>query len=145
MRGRFFVGCDGGHSTVRERLGLQLEGITYRLRAALADVSFNADDGWHSPRLSTSGVLCVGIRIDEQSPGGDTRGLWRLILPYLADETPLLDQRLERAVHQLFGPRGYEVAWKSGFSLRQRICPRFVAGNVVLAGDAAHLNSPVGG
>lgn len=39
----------------------------------------------------------------------------------------------------------YTTVWQSEFRLHRRMASRFVVGRIALAGDAAHLNSPVGG
>jgi 3-(3-hydroxy-phenyl)propionate hydroxylase len=134
----FVAGCDGAHSTVRHALGASFDGLTYEVRAALADVALERDDpGLPFPRFSTHGSLALAIRISEQ--------LWRLILPVAEDDPLPLDARVERAVAQLFGATGYRTVWRSDFRLHRRIASTFARGRVVLAGDAAHLNSPVGG
>ena len=136
--GAFVAGCDGARSTVRHALGASFEGVTYDTRAALADVALQPDRDLPFPRLTTRPGLAIGIRID--------RHLWRLILPFAAADPLPLDERVERAVRHLFpGADGYETVWQSEFRLHRRVASRFAAGRVALAGDAAHLNSPVGG
>lgn len=140
-RGSFAVGCDGARSTVRDEIGAMFEGKTYATRAALADISPPGSNELPFPRLSTRDWMAVAIRIDER--------LWRLILPFTADEQLSLDRRVERAAIHLFpGVRSradFRVIWQSEFSLHRKIASRFVEGRIALAGDAAHLNSPVGG
>lgn len=158
-RASFAVGCDGAHSTVREEIGASFDGRTYRTRAALADLRLPEDRGLPFPRLTTRGGLAVAIRIDE--------ALWRLIIPFADDEGLPVEKRVERAAAGLLSPvisapagghgperRGegtegeedaYEVVWQSEFRLHRRMSSRFVEGRIALAGDAAHLNSPVGG
>lgn len=161
-RASFAVGCDGAHSTVREAIGASFDGRTYRTRAALADLRLPDDRGLPFPRLTTRGGLALAIRIDE--------ALWRLVIPFADDEGLTLEKRVERAAAGLLSPvlsasagvhaperrgeRGdptegeedaYEVVWQSEFRLHRRMSSRFVEGRIALAGDAAHLNSPVGG
>ena len=101
----------------------------------LADVRLEHDRPYEFPRFSTKEVLVVGIRIEHD--------LWRLILPF-QDPMPL-DQRIQRSVEAVFKQSRYETIWKSEFRLHRRLTSEFVKGRVALAGDAAHLNSPVGG
>lgn len=136
--GAFVAGCDGARSTVRHALGATFEGVTYDARAALADVVLQPDRDLPFPRLTTRAGLAIGIRIE--------RDLWRLILPFAAADRLPLPERVERAVRHLFpGSEGYRTVWQSEFRLHRRLASRFAAGRVALAGDAAHLNSPVGG
>lgn len=137
VRARFVAGCDGAHSTVRERLGASLEGITYRFHAALADVVLREAPELRFPRLTTRPRLAIGIRI-----GAD---LWRLILPFSGGRQLPLEQQVADAASSLFPGLAYETVWQSDFTLHRRVSSCWTAGRVVLAGDAAHLNSPVGG
>lgn len=134
----FVAGCDGARSAVRKALDASFEGLTYDTRAALADVRLRPDRDLPFPRLTTRPGLAIGIRIAPR--------LWRLILPFAAGDPLPLDERVKRAVHDLFpGSDGYDTIWQSEFRLHRRVASRFAAGRVALAGDAAHLNSPVGG
>lgn len=135
VNAKFVAACDGAHSTVRECLGLSLEGITYPITAALADVIIDPNPDVPFPRITTQGGMAVGIRM--------TPSLWRLIIPFVSEDE--IDQRVEKAVRALFDTDRYSLDWKSHFNLHRRISPQFVRGRVALAGDAAHLNSPVGG
>lgn len=140
VRAPFAVGCDGAHSRMREAIGASLEGGQYGVQAALADVVLADDRELPFPRYSSRDGLAVAIRIGAR--------LWRLILPYAPHETPL-EARIERAVARLFphapSTGGYETVWQSEFRLHNRVSDRFARGRIALAGDAAHLNSPVGG
>jgi 2-polyprenyl-6-methoxyphenol hydroxylase-like FAD-dependent oxidoreductase len=138
----FVAGCDGGRSIVRECIGATFGGETYDTRAALADiVPACVPDDLPFPRLSTRDGIAVGIRMDAL--------VWRLILPIGAGDERPLDERIERAAAHLFPAvrtsGDYTTVWQSEFRLHRRLASRFVDGRIVLAGDAAHLNSPVGG
>ena len=138
MSARFVAGCDGAGSRVRELIGGSLEGMTYATRAALADVRLPQMDELRFPRLTTRPALAIGIRID--------RELWRLTLPFGGETGQRsIDERIEDATRSLFGSTGLDVVWKSEFRLHRRTSSRWVDGRIVLAGDAAHLNSLVGG
>lgn len=144
VRATLLVGCDGAHSTVRDAVGASFEGTTYAVRAALADVRPAGDGGWRFPRLTTRGGLAVGIRM--AAPSADGRaGLWRLILPFTAGDRLPVEDRVGRAVRELFSTGSFRTVWKSEFGLHRRVAAPFAAGRIALAGDAAHLNSPVGG
>lgn len=137
----FAAGCDGAGSTVREVLGASFAGRTYRMQAALADITLDQDVDLPFPRMTRRQGVATAIRIDDRS--------WRLMLPFTSQETSQesvsLDQRIERAVSNLFSTGAFTTVWKSEFKLHKRISSQFVNGRVALAGDAAHLNSPVGG
>jgi 3-(3-hydroxy-phenyl)propionate hydroxylase len=141
VQARFVVAADGAGSTIRETLGATFDGQTYPLRAALADVRGDIPSDLPFPRVTSADGLAIGIRIDAD--------VWRLILPFREHDDFPLDERVQRAATRLFpavsSACGYETVWQSEFELHQRISSRFAWDRVVLAGDAAHLNSPVGG
>ncbi|MBW3670098.1 MAG: FAD-dependent monooxygenase [Acidobacteria bacterium] len=137
VHARFVAGCDGARSTLRKAIGSSFEGLTYATQAALADIEVPESTGLPFPRMTTRPRLAVAIRIDQR--------LWRLILPFTADDQRSKEQRIEDAVSNLFPPLDYTTVWESEFHLHRRVSSSWVDGRVVLAGDAAHLNSPVGG
>ena len=142
FRGTFVVGCDGPHSAVRQTLGLSLEGKTYPARLLLADVRVGEPrNSLQWPRLSARDRNAFGgIRID--------RDLWRLIATLdkkTTDDDATSAPFVAKLVETLLGDGPFELVWASTFSIHCRTSPQFRRGRVVLAGDAAHINSPAGG
>jgi 2-polyprenyl-6-methoxyphenol hydroxylase-like FAD-dependent oxidoreductase len=146
----FVVGCDGAGSTVREQLGLAFDGITYSPQAMLADVA--VEDGrdahpWPQVRLRR-GRICFTVRLRPQR--------WRIVVLDRrrsrssaagsgADSKEVPAAEVAEALELLLGPGDAQVLWSSRFRLHRRAAPRFRRGPVLLAGDAAHVHSPVGG
>lgn len=137
VSGEILVGCDGAHSFVRHAIGAHQEGVTYAMQAALADIRIRDSEASHSPRLTTVPRIAVGIRIEAD--------IWRLILPFAEGDPIPLEQRTKEAAENLFHRKDWEPVWHSEFYLHRRLSSAFSRGRMVLAGDAAHLNSPVGG
>src|ERR1700720_698384 len=141
-RGRYLVGCDGAHSTVRQELGWELEGKTYPTRILLADIRIQDErDQLPYPLLAPGvpGVL-AGVRYQPQH--------WRIIATLNPDEqesAALEPSSIHSRVVQLFGDGSAEQVWSSVFHIHCRTSPHFRQGRVMLAGDAAHINSPAGG
>ncbi|MHB0934790.1 MAG: FAD-dependent monooxygenase [Armatimonadota bacterium] len=138
----YIVGCDGASSFTRDALGLPFDGITYAVRPMLADVRVtDARDGLPWPRMCNApGGLSFTFRLEP--------GLWRLVridlqAPPEGDEVPPED--VNRRVEELLGAGPVEVVWASRFRIHRRAVPRFRFGRVLLAGDAAHVHSPIGG
>jgi 3-(3-hydroxy-phenyl)propionate hydroxylase len=134
---RIVAGADGAHSTVRDNLNASFSGKTYPVKAALADVILHNIPDNYPFRISTKDVPAIGIRMKGE--------VWRIILPVMGRKAVSLSERVEQAVKNLFGRCEWEPVWESDFSIHNKISSSFSEGRVVLAGDAAHLNSPVGG
>ena len=137
----YLVAADGAHSTVRDQLGVALDGKTYPTQALLADVridpGLDRTDEW--PTILSHRGIVVGIRF------GD--GIWRII-EQAVDENlsgSSLNDHIVNLAQELFGPGSVEVVWCSVYHKHERSAPRFSHGRVTLAGDAGHLNSPAGG
>ncbi len=139
---KWVVGCDGGHSVVRERAGIAFEGDTYEETFILADVEMD----WPLNReevslfFSEKGLMVV-------APLPDNR--FRIVAtvqqteqePSLKEFHNVLDER---------GPGGSvcrirSILWSSRFKVAHRVASEFHKGRFLLAGDAAHVHSPAGG
>lgn len=140
VRAAYAVGADGVNSAVRKALGVSFPGDTFRQQFVLSDMRF---DGARTDEIhlffSRQGCVIMG-----PMPGGLHRvcmSVDRLpgepLSPEEAQE--LLDERLP--VHPR--PRVKEVLGSSHTSVHHRIATRFRVGRVLLAGDAAHTNSPI--
>jgi len=82
-------------------------------------------------------------------PDAGPPGLWRLAYPANpeeSDEALLAPDRVEAALQRLLPkPEPYEIRYKSCYRVHQRVASSFRADRVLLTGDAAHLNNPLGG
>lgn len=143
-RASIVVGADGGRSAVRKSLPVEFAGFTYEERIVqvgtpfdfravmpdLAEINYIADpDEW-----------CVLLRVS---------GYWRVSFPIHPDrdeDEELTPASFQRRLHALYGGNGdYELMQRKCWRVHQRIASDFRFGRVVLAGDAAHVNSPHGG
>jgi 2-polyprenyl-6-methoxyphenol hydroxylase-like FAD-dependent oxidoreductase len=142
VRARFVVGCDGAHSSVRQAVGIPLEGGAYPQSFVLADVRM----GWHLPDDEVQLFFSpAGLVVVAPLPGG----LHRIVAtvdeappePSLSEVQALLDARGPRAQR----PNVEDVAWSSRFRVQHKVAARFRKEGVFLCGDAAHVHSPAGG
>ena len=139
----WLCGCDGAHSTVREKLGLGFPGGTYTHLFYVADVD-------------ASGPVVDGqlhISLDEGDFAGvfplKQRGRVRLI-GEVRPEAARRDDDLgwDDVGKRILGRLGLEVRqvnWFSTYRVHHRVAAHFRRGRVFLLGDAAHIHSPVGG
>ncbi|HSK58838.1 MAG TPA: FAD-dependent monooxygenase [Actinomycetospora sp.] len=147
---RYLVGADGAHSGVRRRLGWPLEGTTYRTRAFLADVDVSPEadlrSGWLADPRAASFTL--GIRFGDALVGDAVGGRWRLIESATPHHVTDADHpaRARAITEAVFGAGSWrDTLWTAVYRKHERRARRYHLGRVVLAGDAAHLNSPAGG
>jgi 2-polyprenyl-6-methoxyphenol hydroxylase-like FAD-dependent oxidoreductase len=140
FRAEWLVGCDGARSTVRHAIGLPFEGASYPERFLLADVEID----WPLPRdfvhlLLTPEGIVPAIPLPRE-------GSWRLI-----DTTDRLESADPVSIVARFDGllRSYSpvsptsiksATWTSAFRIHRR-----AVGRCLVAGDAAHIHSPVGG
>jgi len=142
LRGTHLVGCEGAHSVVRKQLGIEFEGFAFPDRTMTLSVVFDFDS------LQPYGLRNYILDPVEWANLFRWTDFWRVVLPadVEADPDSLLDDDVIEAGLQRFHPIGepYEVVSKSLYTVHQRVAATFRQGRVLLAGDAAHVNSPIG-
>jgi 2-polyprenyl-6-methoxyphenol hydroxylase-like FAD-dependent oxidoreductase len=139
----WLIGCDGAHSTVRKAAGLEFKGRHYDERFALADV----DVEWDVPSdqvttfFGTTGVTAcfplAGKRWRVFSSTADTND--ETADPSIEEVAALLAERSQ------LSPRVSNATWLARFRIGARQVERYRHGRVFVAGDAAHIHSPLGG
>lgn len=139
------VGADGSHSTVRDNIRSQFKRAESEAPFILADAYTTA---YLPDREAQISLAPEGFLLLIPLP---THGLWRIVahLPYQSEAwaepiTPeLLDGLIASRARIHFG--AHDIAWTSRFSPSYGIAAPLHSGRAFLAGDAAHVHSPVGG
>jgi 3-(3-hydroxy-phenyl)propionate hydroxylase len=144
LDGRYLIGADGGPSMVRKAMGIEFEGFTYLERFLVVTTKFPFED--HLENLSYVNYIsdveefCVILRVP---------GLWRVLFPTDPDEVEadvLEPARVEGLLQGLVATdTSYDKAHITLYRVHQRVAKSYRRGNVIIAGDAAHLNNPLGG
>jgi 3-(3-hydroxy-phenyl)propionate hydroxylase len=142
--GRWLIGADGARSDVRRSLGIEFEGFTWPERFLVVSTPF--DFSTVIPDLAAVTYVADPVRWHFLLR---TPGLCRVMFPIAADESDELALHPEFAQSLLAtvvpGHPRYEVAHVTLYKVHQRVAKTFRLGRVFLAGDAAHINNPLGG
>ena len=148
VQGRYLIGCDGGRSIVRKSQNIDFPGFTWQERFIIVSTHFDfaAAAGFrYRNYIAHPEQWSALIKV----PGEHGEGVWRALFPAMtdeSDETVLEDAWIQRryATCYPYEPP-YEILHRNLYNVHQRVAASFRAGRVLLAGDAAHVNNPVGG
>jgi 2-polyprenyl-6-methoxyphenol hydroxylase-like FAD-dependent oxidoreductase len=140
LRTRYLVGCDGGRSPIRKAAGIDFPGAD-ATRSTLVAEARMAGDPEHGIHRGPLGVGGIG-----PLEGGETL---RIVVPEARLESgdePQLDD-LRDALFTVYGTdyRVHSPTWISRFTDATRQAASYREGRVLLAGDATHIHSPMGG
>lgn len=147
--GAYLIGADGGRSIVRKSAGIRFEGFTYPERFVKIATSFDFQsahpDYVFRNYFSDPQEWCNLFKVrGEREPG-----LWRAIFPTRVNETEeeaLSPEGIEGRLQKFFPKAGrYEVEYCNVYGVNQRVAATFRKGRILLVGDAAHVNNPIGG
>ena len=144
ISGSFVVGADGIGSVVRKAMGVVFDGITipeiFLTLSTTYDFSEAMPDIANIAYLSDPDEWFVLIR---------TARVWRALFPVNSSLTDADVTSVERAQHLLQGavPRNmpYEVSHRTAYRVHERVASTYTIGRMLIAGDAAHVNNPLGG
>jgi 3-(3-hydroxy-phenyl)propionate hydroxylase len=144
IEGSFLVSAEGARSIVRKDLDIEFEGFTYPDRTLNIEVAYDFRKHGYTERNYISDP-------DEWSNLFHWKGppdRWRVHFPTApdADESALTRPDALQARLQRFLPTGkaFDIVGSNLYVVHQRVAKKFRAGRAVLAGDSAHVNSPIG-
>ncbi|MEV7561385.1 NAD(P)/FAD-dependent oxidoreductase [Streptomyces sp. NPDC089795] len=142
---RHLVGADGASSAVRTALGIDFPGITYPMSYLLAEGAplRPADPDASAMYIGPAGAVSL-----LPLPQGTVRIAGPVSSELLDRDGELGIRHFQETVDTLgHGPalRFERVDRIAHYQVHERLAERFTRGRTVLAGDAAHLNSPAGG
>ncbi len=144
----YVIGCDGGRSTVRKSMEIDFEGYTWPERFLVLTTLFDFEAALGcSPRsyISDPEEWTNLFKV----MGDDLKGRWRAVFPARegeSDDEAFSDEAVRRRLRKLHEGHPMElVVHRNIYRVHQRVATSFRKGRVFLAGDAAHINNPVGG
>ena len=144
VRTRFLAGCDGAGSQVRKSAGIHYGGFTYAEKFLVVSTDFPFEEVFDNLSwvnyISDPEEWCVLLRTDK---------IWRVLFPTSAEDSDdklLGDAHIQERLQHLCGRNeNYRVRRRSLYRVHQRVAETYFRNRVVLAGDAAHINNPLGG
>lgn len=144
IRGAYLVSGEGARSNVRKDLDIEFEGFTYADRTLNIEVAYDFRQHGYTERNYISDP-------DEWSNLFHWKGppdRWRVHFPTAPedDEAALTRPEALQARLQRFLPTGraFEIVGCNLYTVHQRVAQKFRVGRAILAGDSAHVNSPIG-
>ena len=143
-RARYLIGADGANSIARKVLGLDFPGWTHADKFLCLSTAYPLERYFENlcyvNYISDPLEWTVLLRVPS---------LWRILVPAdpaLTDETLLSDDYKNAVFHRLLGQDlAVTTQHRTIYRVHQRVVSQFAIGRVCLVGDAAHLNSPMGG
>jgi 3-(3-hydroxy-phenyl)propionate hydroxylase len=146
--GAYLIGADGGRSTVRKACGIAFDGFTWPERFIVLTTPFDfaAHRGYCvRSYIADPDEWCNCFKVAANGPPG----LWRTVFPAdpaLSEEQLMSDAAVQARLQKFFpSSEPYEVVHRNLYVTHQRVAALFRSGRVLLAGDAAHVNNPIGG
>jgi 3-(3-hydroxy-phenyl)propionate hydroxylase len=147
FEGAWAIGCDGGGSAARKSAQIEFGGFTYPEKFALVSTPYDLGQRGFSDTAYISHPVewCAVFRLPDNGPPG----LWRFLYGCHPDETDddaMSDDGVEARLQAVVPKPGrYDTVHRTIYRVHQRVADTFRQGRILLAGDAAHLNNPLGG
>ncbi|WP_312178561.1 FAD-dependent monooxygenase [Arthrobacter sp.] len=141
IRARYVVGADGVDSTVRRRAGMDFRGSSYTDSFVLADLEVDGAEPSAVHAYPTDDGFMVLFPLGQPAS-------WRMIsLKQRGDRSETTLETLQEIADRFSGGalKLRDPKWISSFKLSHQMAEYFQWGSVFLAGDSAHVHSPVGG
>ena len=142
--GRYLIGADGARSPTRKAMDLGFDGVTFPELFAVVSTPFRFEDV--IPNLSQINYMSDP---DEWLVLLRVRDFWRVLVPVDAtgrEEDILAEAAVQARLQRVFArAEPYEVVHRTLYPVHQRVASDYQRGRVCIAGDAAHINNPLGG
>lgn len=144
IAGKWLIGADGGRSETRKLLDIDFPGYTHPEHFLVSGTKF--DFKAHMPDICSVNYTADPV---EWYLLLEIPDLWRIVVPVPTDveaDTAVGDAYLQGCLQNLL-PRDedYEIDVRAIYRVSQRVAETYRNGRAFIAGDAAHINNPLGG
>lgn len=143
---KWAIGCDGAHSIVRQKAGIGFPGYSLPEKFFIVETKHQFGDVLDDYNLLIDGAdWRLVIRLNEEDGTGF---LWRFvrgIAPEDLENTEFSQSFMEETVHKAAPAPDLKFINHYMYHVHQKVADTYRAGRVLLAGDAAHINNPLGG
>lgn len=147
LRGSYLLGCDGVRSVVRKTANIEFEGFTWPERFLVFATTFDLKSHGFTGNAYIADPdewAAIFVQPHEGPPG-----IYRIafpIKPEMDEAEVLSDDYVQSRIQGFLSPDiTYDIPYRSVYRVHQRVAKSFRQGRVALAGDAAHVNNPLGG
>ncbi|MEP4380253.1 MAG: FAD-dependent monooxygenase [Alphaproteobacteria bacterium] len=142
--GRYVFGADGSRSSIRKSLDVGFDGFTYDEKVVQYGTTFDVSEAMPDiagvAYISDPDEWCVILHLPEY---------WRVAFSSRdgePDDVAVRDDVAEARMAAFFGKPGAVVELhRNIWAIHQRVAEDFRKGRIIIGGDAAHINSPMGG
>jgi len=145
LRGSYLVSAEGARSVARKDLGIEFEGFTYPERTLNIEVAYDFKRHGYTERNYISDPVEYSNLFHWKGPPDR----WRVHFPTAIDDDEAAltrPQALQARLRNFLGiERDFDICGCNLYTVHQRVAKKFRIGRVLLTGDAAHVNSPIGG
>jgi 3-(3-hydroxy-phenyl)propionate hydroxylase len=140
----YLIACDGANSIIRKWMGIEFDGFTYPEKFLTISTDWPIEDSFENLAfvnyVADPEEWMVLLRVPS---------LWRVLVPAVESESDdylLSDEKKNIVFRSLLGEDDkVRTAHRTIYRVHQRVAQTYRSGRVLLAGDAAHLNNPLGG
>ncbi len=139
-RARFVIGCDGGRSTIRRQVGVELDDLNFEETWIVLDLALAAGV---EPPSNVSLQVCDPARPHTLVPMPAPRFRFEFML--LDGDDPdfmLAPKQTQRLLSQWLSPPDYKIERTAAYTFHGVVAKTWRTGRALLAGDAAHQSPP---
>ncbi|HYW33996.1 MAG TPA: NAD(P)/FAD-dependent oxidoreductase [Balneolaceae bacterium] len=139
VQAKFVVGCDGKKSFIRQAAGIDFTGKIYDDTYIMGDFTDNTSLG------CAAGIFLCRQGVIESFPLSEQKRRW--VVKTATYQPKIIREDIERRIQQRINHdlRGTENFMLSSFGVQKKFAKTMNKNRILLAGDAAHVISPIGG